>query len=83
MLTVKQSAAIAGISAGLIYLWIEQGTLPHYRFGRPGCRGTIRVAESDLRQFLDSLKQETKPKEQPPASSRSLPKSTLRHLRLR
>ena len=54
MLTVKKVASVAGVSAGLVYIWIGSGVLPHYRVGRPGCRGGIRVAEADLEAFLES-----------------------------
>jgi excisionase family DNA binding protein len=82
MLTVKQSANLAGISAGLVYLWVEQGVLPHFRLGRPGSRGAIRIAEDDLQRFLQSMKQETKPQEALAAPSRTRPKADFRHLRL-
>ena len=56
---------------GLSMFGSSKAQLPHFRLGRPGCRGTIRIAETDLQQFLDSLKQETKPQENPAAPSRS------------
>jgi len=80
MLRVKDIAKLAGVSAGLVYLWIEEGVLPHFRLGRPGTRGTIRVAETDLQQFLESLKQGMRPQVVPATPS---PKSSFRHLRVR
>jgi excisionase family DNA binding protein len=82
MLTVKQSATMAGVSAGLVYAWIEQRVLPHFRFGRLGRRGAIRIAEADLQRFLDSMKQEARPQEIPAAPPRSKSKTAFRHLRL-
>jgi hypothetical protein len=82
MLTVKQSAAIAGISTGMVYVWVEQGVLPHFRLGRPGSRGAIRIAEVDLQRFLDSMKQQARPQETPAAPPPAKTKSTFRHLRL-
>jgi hypothetical protein len=82
MLTVKQSAAIAGISTGLVYVWVEQGVLPHFRLGRPGSRGAIRIAEADLRRFLDSMKQQARPQETSAAPPPSKSKPAFRHLRL-
>ncbi len=80
MLRVKEIAKLAGVSAGLVYLWIEQGVLPHFRLGRQGTRGTIRVAEADLTRFLGSLKREAQPQAVPAAAPR---KSAFRHLRVR
>jgi excisionase family DNA binding protein len=82
MLTVKQSAALAGISAALVYIWIEQGVLPHFRLGRPGSRGAIRISETDLQRFLDSMKQQARPQETPAAPPRTKSKPAFRHLRL-
>ncbi len=58
MLSVKQAAARAAVSTGLVYEWIAAGALAHYRLGRPGRRGAIRIAEDDLLAFLASLKKE-------------------------
>lgn len=48
MLTVKQAAQRAGVSASLIYALCAEGRLPHLRLGREGKRGTIRIREADL-----------------------------------
>lgn len=54
MLTVKQAAERAGVSFGLVYEWTRSGMLPHYRMGRSGARGGIRIADVDLDAFLQS-----------------------------
>ena len=51
-LTVKEVAARLRVSSGLVYEWCKTGTLKCKRFGRPGRRGTIRIAEEDLAAFL-------------------------------
>ncbi len=81
MLTVKTAAARAGISPALVYVWIEKGVLPHFRMGRPGRRGTIKIAESDFEAFLDSLKRGDGPTESIPSVPRR--KVILKHLRLK
>lgn len=52
MYTVKQLAALAGVSASLIYGWCETGQLPHVRLGAAGRRGKIMIAEADWVAFL-------------------------------
>jgi excisionase family DNA binding protein len=83
MLTVKQAAAVAAVSPGLVYVWVETGTLTHYRVGRPGRRGSIRVAEADLSAFLESLKREKRPEGFPPASPSRRSKSEFKHLKIK
>ena len=80
MLTVKSAAGVAGVCLSVVYAWIQSGRLPHYRLGRPGFRGAIRIAEADLAAFLASLKQETRPEEKLPAPTKK--KSTFRHLKI-
>jgi predicted site-specific integrase-resolvase len=81
MLNVKAAADRAGISPALLYIWIEEGLLPHFRLGKPGTRGAIRIAEADLDAYLASLKRGEQPKESvPPAPKRKI---TLKHLRLK
>jgi excisionase family DNA binding protein len=78
MYTVKSAAEKAGVSAGLVYVWVENGVLPHFRLGKPGSRGSIRIAESDLELFLASLKRGEGPKESvPPARTK---KRVFRHI---
>jgi excisionase family DNA binding protein len=54
MLTVKAAAERAGVSVSLIYSLCAEGRLPHVRLGREGRRGTIRIRESDLSEFLEA-----------------------------
>jgi excisionase family DNA binding protein len=66
---VKQAAARLGVSPSLVYAWVESGVLSHYRLGRQGRRGCIRIAETDLDAFLASRKVES-------------PASSLKHIRM-
>jgi hypothetical protein len=52
MFTVKQLAAEAGVSVGLIYSWCQRGELAHVRLGAAGRRGKILIAEADWAAFL-------------------------------
>jgi excisionase family DNA binding protein len=61
MLTSKQAAEKIGVSDSLIYEWCAAGVLPHYRFGRKGRRGTIRIDESELEAFLAGCRREARP----------------------
>lgn len=56
MYTVAEVATKLKISRSSVYFAIESGTLPHYRFGAG--RGTIRVSEEQLQEFLDGAKAE-------------------------
>jgi hypothetical protein len=59
MLTVKQICKkFPYLSESLVYLWIEQRELPHYRLGRKGKRGRIVIDETDFLAFLASRKVE-------------------------
>ena len=71
MLSPKQAAEKIGVSDSLLYEWCAQGLLPHYRFGRKGKRGCIRIEEAELEAFLARCRQETR-QEVPP----------LKHIRL-
>jgi excisionase family DNA binding protein len=57
LLTVKQAAEYAQVSASLVYEWCAT-RMPHYRVGRPGKRGCIRIDGADLDRFLAGLKKE-------------------------
>ena len=57
-MTVREASKIARVSEGIVRAWIAAGLLAHFRMGRPGCRGTIRIAEADLQAFMTSLRQE-------------------------
>jgi len=81
MLTVQLAAEKAGVSKSLVYIWVEKNVLPHFRLGKPGSRGTIRIDESDLKTFLDSLKRAKRPKESPPPAHRT--NGIFRHINVR
>jgi excisionase family DNA binding protein len=57
-LTPKQAAERAVVSVSLVYQWCQDGVLIHYRFGRQGKRGRIRIEDSDLESFLTTCKHE-------------------------
>lgn len=80
MLSVRQAATRAGVSAALVYGWCHAGLLAHHRLGLPGHRGCIRIAESDLDAFLASQKREGR-QESPPPPPRK-PPIRLKHLGL-
>src|SRR5579872_2359648 len=73
VLTPNQAAEKAGVSTSLVYEWCAQGLLPHYRFGRQGRRGTIRIEEAELEAFLARCRQAARPPEETPP---------LKHIRL-
>jgi excisionase family DNA binding protein len=52
VLTVKQAAKQIGISPSLVYELCRLGVLRHTRHGRPGCRGTIRISEEAVTEYL-------------------------------
>jgi excisionase family DNA binding protein len=56
MQTVKQVAKQLNISAAIVYGWVAAGVLASYRLGTKGSRGAIRIAETDLAVFIESLK---------------------------
>jgi excisionase family DNA binding protein len=64
-MTVKEAAERIGVSESLVYQWISERLLPHYRLGGKGKRGKVMIDEADLSAFLASCRQEAKP-EVPP-----------------
>ena len=79
MLTVKQVAEQLNIAPHSVYQLIQSGKIPVHRFGAG--RGTIRVSQVDLDQYIESCRQVaspqvvskvTRPARQPP----------LKHIRL-
>jgi excisionase family DNA binding protein len=69
MLTVKEVAAQLGVSCGAIYKAASNGTLKHYRIGV-----TIRISESQLQDWLQTIEQEV--------SKTSRPRQSFSHLNL-
>jgi excisionase family DNA binding protein len=77
VLTPRQAAAKLGISRALVYGWVEQKLLAHYRPGVKGRGAKILIAEGDLMAFWESLKVEAEgPKQRTP------PSSSLKHIKL-
>ena len=56
MFTVNEVVAKLKVSRSTIYNLIESGELTHHRFGKG--RGTIRISEEQLQQYLESTKVE-------------------------
>jgi excisionase family DNA binding protein len=76
-LSVREAAARAGVSEGLVYSWIGTGMLSCYRLGAKGKRGKIVIAVADLDAFLARCRVEAeKPKPLSPPRSRQ----EFRHL---
>lgn len=82
MLTVKGVAKRAGVSAGLVYDWISSGRLAHFRLGKQGRRGSIRIDEADLDTFLRTLKRGGEQRGHAPAARR-FPTQRFKHLDVR
>jgi excisionase family DNA binding protein len=73
-LTPKQAAEKARVSLSLIYQWCQDRALVHYRFGRKGKRGRIRIEDADLEAFLATCKQD---------EERMVAPLTLKHIQLK
>ncbi len=81
MYTVKRAAERLGCCVSVVYDLVNSGVLPHYRIGKKGCRGAIRIAEADLESYLASLRRGDGPKESvPPTQKRKI---VLKHLTLK
>jgi len=79
-LTIKEVAEKSGVSETLVRGWIADGSLPHYRLGSKGRRGTIRIDEIDLEKFLEACRQGERRDAVPPPRPQPV---TLKHLRLK
>ena len=64
-MTVKQAAERIGISCSLVYALCRSGVLGHTRHGRPGKRGTIRIIDEAVAEYLASCKDEGRPEAAP------------------
>ncbi len=73
-MTVQQVAKQLEISASLVYELCHAGVIACTRHGRPGKRGTIRIAEEAVQAYLASCKGEARP--------RAGPALNLRHVKL-
>ncbi len=74
LLTVRDTADRLNVSRNCVYQLVEAGKLPCHRIGIG--RGAIRISEEDIRQFLESCRQE---KHEEP---RKAPRRKLKHLKL-
>ena len=54
LLTVRDTARKLGVSLGCVYGLVAKGELAHLRIGTG--RGTIRIDENDLGDFIDGRK---------------------------
>lgn len=84
MLTIAEAAKHSTVSEGLIRQWIREGTLPHFRLGGKGKRGSIRIAVEDLDGVLASFKVSEQASAPPPKPKpKPTPKAaTLKYLRM-
>jgi excisionase family DNA binding protein len=82
MYTVKTAAERLSVCPSVVYDLVASGILPHYRIGKKGCRGAIRIDEADLNAFLAAQKREKGPATTMPPAPRK-PHVILKHLRLR
>jgi excisionase family DNA binding protein len=53
LLTITEAAALLGVKAQTLYLWVSQKRVPHRKIGR-----LVRFTEADLEEFVDRQKQE-------------------------
>lgn len=58
LLTVAEAAEHAGVSPSLIYQWVTERRLAHYRPGGKGKRGKVLISPRDLDAFMESLRVE-------------------------
>jgi hypothetical protein len=66
----------------LVYGWVEQKLLAHYRPGVKGRGAKILIAEGDLMAFWESLKVEAAPPEQrKPPTPKASSKIKFKHLK--
>jgi excisionase family DNA binding protein len=53
LLTITEAAALLGVKAQTLYLWVSQKRVRHRKIGR-----LVRFTESDLEEFVARQKQE-------------------------
>jgi excisionase family DNA binding protein len=61
LMTPKAAAEHLGVSPSLVYQWIEEQRLAHYRFGGEGRRGRILIAPADLDKLMQHCRVERHP----------------------
>jgi excisionase family DNA binding protein len=52
LLTIAEAAALLGVKAQTLYLWVSQKKISHRKIGR-----LVRFTESDLEEFVGRQKQ--------------------------
>ena len=72
-LTVEQVADILQLSRSKIYQFVENGTIVSHKIG-----GSVRIAESDLLDYLSRCRMEKNEAERPPKT----PRLRLKHIKL-
>jgi excisionase family DNA binding protein len=65
LLTIAEAAALLGVKAQTLYLWVSQKRLPHRKIGR-----LVRFTESDLEEFVSKQKQQPTDREDGALSTR-------------
>ncbi|OWK42088.1 hypothetical protein FRUB_04166 [Fimbriiglobus ruber] len=81
---MKEAAARACISESLVYQWIADGTLPHFRVGAKGKRGKILIEVEDLDGVMAGFKVgKPEPTVAPAPKPVKPPQPVLRHMRLK
>lgn len=61
LMTPKEAAQYVGVSSSLIYQWLEEQRLAHYRFGREGRRGRILIDPRDLDRLMQECRVDRHP----------------------
>jgi excisionase family DNA binding protein len=82
MYTVKSAAEHLSVCPSIVYDLVGSGALPHFRIGKNGTRGAIRIAEADLEAYLARQKREKGPEVMPPAPKPPRKKTLFRHIRV-
>jgi excisionase family DNA binding protein len=59
-MTVSELAEFLSVSKSLVYRWVEENEIPHYRFGKAVRFNTIEVKEWLDNQKVDSKSEESK-----------------------
>jgi excisionase family DNA binding protein len=65
LLTISEAAALLGVKAQTLYLWVSQKRVPHRKIGR-----LVRFTESDLEEFVGRQKQQPVDRQDGPLSTR-------------
>lgn len=55
LLTISEAAALLGVKAQTLYVWVAQNRVPHRKIGR-----LVRFTEEDLEEFVEQQKNSPK-----------------------